>query len=88
MATAAITTETQIFAKEAVNGLIGMAGQIASLGSGHVHLSVFAGTSVPEVPAERRYVGGIAGYAYPCPEGSPYNAQTRILWLSGKCPAM
>jgi hypothetical protein len=81
MATGAITTETQTFAKEAIKGLTGMAGQIASLGIGHVHLSVFAGTNIPEVSAERRYVGGMAGYTYPCPEGSPDNAQTRILWL-------
>ncbi len=82
MATAAITTETQAFAKETVNVSTGMAGIIASLGPGHVHLSVFTGTKVPKVSVERRHVGGKAGHVYPCPEGSPYNAQTRIFGLS------
>ncbi len=59
----------------------GMAGQICPLGSGHVHLSALTGVAVLEKPVERRFAGGMAGYIYPCPQGSPDNSQTRILWL-------
>ena len=83
MATSVLEKEvtTNVAVAEQTITVCGMAGQIAPLGSGHVHLSAFTGVAVREKPVERSFVGGMAGYVYPCPHGSPENAQTRIFGL-------